>query len=248
MEVDVLAIGAHPDDVDMIAGGTVAKMAARGKSVVILDLTRGEMATRGTPEQREEEARAAGGVLKVKDRINLDLGDGRLEDNTENRCKLIEVIRDLRPSLVMGHHWEDLHPDHVAAGWLLRSIMYPLGFTNYPAGGEPYRPKEFLYFMAHLPFSPSFVVDTSDFQARKMEAVKCFRSQLFAEESDEPATGISRPDFLMKLEARARYFGSQIEKTFGEPFFSLRAVPMEDPVDHYAPFPRIHAGKEGELQ
>ena len=243
MTVDVLAIGAHPDDVDMIAGGTVAKLVSRGKSVTILDLTRGEMGTRGTPELRREEALAAAKVLGVTDRIQLDLGDGRLEDNAESRRQLIEIIRELRPTVVMGHHWEDLHPDHIAAGWLLRSVMYPCGFANYPAGGEPFRPSEFLFFMAHLPFTPSFVVETTGFQERKIEAVKCFASQLHNERSDEPATGISRPDFILRLEARARHFGSLIDRTFGEPFFTLKAVPMTDPVDHYAPFPRVHAGR-----
>jgi len=244
MGIDLLAIGAHPDDVDMIAGGAVAKLTSRGKRVVIVDLTMGEMATRGDPNQRAKEAASAAAVLKVEDRINLNLGDGVLENSKENQYRLIEVIREFQPKIVMGHHFEDLHPDHVAAGLLLKSVMYPVGFANHPAKGEPYRPNEFLYFMAHFPFTPSFVVDTTEFEEQKMNAVKCFGSQLYSEENEEPATGISRPDFLMKLEARARYFGSLIERTFGEPFFSLRAVPMEDPVDHYDPFPRIHAGRK----
>jgi bacillithiol biosynthesis cysteine-adding enzyme BshC/bacillithiol biosynthesis deacetylase BshB1 len=245
MGVDVLAIGAHPDDVDMIAGGTIAKLSQRGKTVVILDLTRGEMGTRGSPETRAQEATKAGQVLGVDHRITLDLGDGRLEDHYESRRQVIEVIRELRPQLVLGHYWEDLHPDHVAAGWILRSIMYPCGFANYPAEGEPYRPREFLFFMAHFTFTPSFIVDITGYHEQKIEAVKCFASQLYAEGKKEPATGISQPDFLQKLEARARHFGSQIDRTFGEPFYVLRAVPMGDPVDHYAPFPRIHAGREG---
>lgn len=245
MVVDVLAIGAHPDDVDMIAGGTIAKLVNRGKSVVIMDLTRGEMGTRGSPELRQEEARCAARVLGVQERITLDLGDGRLEDNLENRRQVIEKIRAFRPKVVMGHYWEDLHPDHVAAGNILKSVMYPAGFANYPVEGEPYRPAEFLYFMAHFTFEPSFIVDITGFHDQKIEAVKCFNSQLHAPGKQEPATGISQPDFLMKLEARARFFGSRIDRTFGEPFFVLRSVPMVDPVDHYESFPRIHAGREG---
>lgn len=245
MGVDVLAIGAHPDDVDMIAGGTIAKLVSRGKSVVIMDLTRGEMGTRGSPESRQEEARCAARLLGVEERVILDLGDGRLEDSMESRVQVIEKIREFRPKVVMGHYWEDLHPDHVAAGNILKSVMYPAGFANYPARGEPYRPSEFLYFMAHFPFEPSFIVDITGFHEKKIEAVKCFASQLHAPGKQEPATGISQPDFLMKLEARARFFGSRIDRTFGEPFYVLRPVPMVDPVDHYAPFPRIHAGREG---
>lgn len=245
MGIDVLAVGAHPDDVDMIAGGTVSKLVDRGKSVVIVDLTRGEMGTRGSPDLRAEEAQRAAKILGVRDRVILDMGDGRLENSEANRCKLIEIIREYRPAVVMGHYWEDLHPDHVAAGWLMRSVMYPCGFANFPASGEPFRPNEFLYFMAHFTFTPSFVVDVTDHHEQKLEAIRCFASQLHADGSDAPATGISRPDFLKKLEARARHFGSLIDRTFGEPFYVLRAVPMVDPVDHYAPFPRIHAGKEG---
>ena len=248
MGVDVLAVGAHPDDVDMIVGGTLAKLTARGRSVVILDLTRGEMSSRGTPEIRAEEAMRAGQVLGVDDRIILDLGDGRLEDSMENRRVLVEMIRELRPRIVMGHYWEDLHPDHVAAGNLLRSILYPVGFANYPAEGEPFRPAEFLFFMAHLPFEPSFIVDVTGFMERKLEAVRCFASQLYSEENDGPATGISQPDFPDRLEARARHFGSRIERTHGEPFFTIRPVPMVDPVEHYAPFPRIHAGRAPEWE
>jgi bacillithiol biosynthesis deacetylase BshB1 len=245
MGVDVLAIGAHPDDVDMIVGGTISKLAHRGKTVVIADLTRGEMGTRGSPELRAKEARCAAEVLKVEDRIQFDLGDGRMEDNLESRRQVIELIRELKPRVVMGHYWEDLHPDHVAAGRILRSVMYPAGFANYPAEGEPYRPAEFLFFMAHFPFSPSFIVDITGYHDQKIEAVRCFASQLYVEGSQAPATGISQPDFLKKLEGRARHFGSLIDRSFGEPFLVLRSVPMVDPVDHYAPFPRVYAGREG---
>ena len=245
MGVDVLAVGAHPDDVDMIAGGTLAKLKGRGRSIVVVDLTRGEMGTRGSPELRADEANNAASVLGVDNRIILDMGDGRLEANEENRRKIIEIIREFRPKVVMGHYWEDLHPDHVAAGWLLRSVMYPCGFANYPAEGEPFRPNEFLYFMAHFTFNPSFIVDITEYQAQKMEAVKCYASQLHSKDTQAPATQIAQPDFLLKIEARARHFGSLIDRTFGEPFYVLRAVPMNDPVDHYAPFPRIHSGKEG---
>ncbi|MCK4413157.1 MAG: bacillithiol biosynthesis deacetylase BshB1 [Candidatus Eisenbacteria sp.] len=246
--VDVLAIGAHPDDVDMICGGTLAQLAARGKSVAILDLTRGEMATRGTPEGRAQEAQAAAAALGARKRIILDLGDGRLENNAANRRELIEVIRSLRPTLVMAHYWDDLHPDHAAAGHLVRAIMYPAGLAKYPAQGDPYRPNEVLFFMAHTPFEPSFVVDVSDSHERKMEAIRCFESQFYRQGSTEPPTGISQPEFLKTLEARARHFGELIGRRFGEPFIVTRTVPMVDPVDHYAPFPKIYSSKTWEQQ
>ncbi len=238
MRVDVLAIGAHPDDVDMICGGTLAKLAARGRRVAILDLTRGEMGTRGTPDQRAEEAQAAARVLGVCRRITFDLGDGRLRDTDESRRQVIEVLRTLRPSIVMGHFWDDLHPDHCAAGQILRSVIYPAGFSNYPAAGEPFRPNEVLFFMAHTPFAPSFVVAIDEFHERKLEAVRCYKSQIHDPHNTAPQTGISQPDFLLRLEARARHFGALIGRTYGEPFLVTRLVPMDDPVAHYAPFTR----------
>jgi len=246
MSVDVLAIGAHPDDVDMICGGTLAKLVSRGKRVAILDLTRGEMGTRGSPEVRAGEAQAAARVLGASERITLDMGDGRLENSAENRRHLIEAIRRFRPTLILTHYWEDLHADHSAAGHLVRSVMYPVGFAKYPAQGEPYRPNEVLFFMAHTPFEPSFVVDIDGFHETKLEAVRCFASQFYQENSSEPPTGISQPDFLTRLEARARYFGALIGRGFGEPFRVTRAVPMVDPVDHYAPFPKIYSSRTGE--
>ncbi|MFH1144802.1 MAG: bacillithiol biosynthesis deacetylase BshB1 [Candidatus Eisenbacteria bacterium] len=248
MNFDVLAIGAHPDDVDMICGATLAKLVARGKKIAIVDLTRGEMASRGTPEIRAREAQAAAETLGVHQRIILDLGDGRLENNAENRRSLIEVIRRLRPTLILTHYWDDLHPDHAAAGHLVRASMYPVGFARYPAEGEPYRPNEVLFFMAHTPFQPSFVVDVSEFHAQKMKAVRCYASQFFREGDPGVPTGIAEPDFLIALEARARHFGSLIGRTFGEPYLVTRAVPMADPVDHYAPFPKIYSSRTWEQQ
>jgi len=239
-EVDLLAFGAHPDDVEMIAGGTLAKMIDRGRRVVIADLTRGEMGTRGDAEKRAREAKGAADLLGATERINLDMGDGVLEDTLENRARLIETVRRYRPALVLCHWREDLHPDHAAAGRMMEGIMYSAGFKKFPAGGEPFRPKAFLFFMGHIPFTPSFVVDTSDHFAKKMEAVKAYTSQLHDPASTERPTGISRPDFLLRIEARDRHFGGLIERVYGEPFKVKRALPVDDPVALFAPFERIY--------
>ncbi len=246
MSIDVLAVGAHPDDVDLTVGGTIAKLTARGRSVTVLDMTRGEMGTRGTVETRANEAERAAKVLGVNERITLDLGDGILEDSIENRRQVIEIIRDLQPALVLGPYWEDLHPDHAAAGRLLCSVMYPSGFSKFPAEGEPYRPNEYLFYMAHTPFTPSLIVDITDFHEKKMEAIKCFASQIHSADKNEPPTGISRPDFLAMLEGRARHFGRLIGCPFGEPFLSRRPVPMADLLGHYELFPSIHPGMNQE--
>jgi len=237
--VDVLAIGAHPDDVELIAGGTLAKMIARGRSVAVADLTRGEAGTRGDAETRLREAAAAAAALGVQERVNLAMPDGALQDTLENRVKLVELIRRFRPAIVLAHHWEDLHPDHSAEGTMIRNIMYPAGLARYPAAGEPFRPNAFLFFMGHLPFAPSFIVDTSGFFEQKKAAIQCYRSQLFDQGSSERATRLSQPDFLARIEARDRYFGGLIERTHGEPFATVRAVPVDDPAALYAPFKRI---------
>jgi bacillithiol biosynthesis deacetylase BshB1 len=236
VSVDVVAIAAHPDDVEMTVGGTIAKLVARGRSVGIIDMTRGEMGTRGTPQTREAEAAAAAKVLGVATRVNLDLGDGVLENSLANRVKVIESLRELRPKLVLAPHWEDLHPDHAVAGRIVCDIMYPIGFPKFPAKGQPFRPREFLFYMQHFTTEPSFIVDITGYHDKKMESVRCFASQLHAPGSGEPKTNISQPDFLQKLEARARYFGSQINVEYGEPLVSRRPIPVDDPLSQYEKF------------
>lgn len=243
MSVDVVAIGAHPDDVEMICGGTVAKMIARGRSVAIIDMTRGEMGTRGSPEIRAEEASSAAKVLGVTTRINLNLPDGRLENTELARVRVIEAIRELRPKLVLTHYWDDLHPDHSATGNIVKDTMYPSGFANYPAKGEPFRPNEYLFFMAHFTVEPSFIVDVTEHYDKKVESILCYKSQLHDKTVDGLETLIASPTFLKRLEGRARYYGSMIYKDFGEPFLSRRAVPVDDPVALYEPFNKIFANK-----
>jgi bacillithiol biosynthesis deacetylase BshB1 len=243
--VDVLAIGAHPDDVEMICGGTLAKLIARGRKVAIIDMTRGEMGTRGTVETRAAEAKAAGETLGICERINLDLGDGRMENTEAGRIAVIEQIRRLRPKLVISHYWDDLHPDHAATGHIVKDTMYPAGFANYPAAGDPFRPNEYLFFMAHFPFEPSFIVDITGYHERKMESVNCYRSQLHNDKVDGLETWISQPSFLKRLEARARHYGAMIYTEFGEPFLVRRPVPVDDPVAMYEPFAKVFSSSRG---
>jgi bacillithiol biosynthesis deacetylase BshB1 len=239
MTVDALVIGAHPDDIELIVGGTIAKLTTNGKHVAGVDLTRGEMGTRGNPQIRRKEAKKAAKVLGLSERICLDLGDGKLENNIESKAKLIKIIRELRPLIIMTHHWEDLHPDHCQAGEMMKDIMYTSGIVNFPTGGVSYRPNEVLFFMGHLPFVPSFIVDVSNYFEKKIEAIKCYESQLYKADSMEPETHIAQPDFILSIEARARHYGSQIQRIFGEPFYVRRPMPVEDPVEIYRPFSKI---------
>lgn len=241
MTVDAVFIGAHPDDVEMICGGTVAKMVDQGYRVAIVDMTRGEMGTRGTPEVRAAEAQQSADLLGASERINLDLGDGRLENTADRRARVIEVIRRLRPRLVMSHYWDDLHPDHSATGHIVKDTMYPAGFANYPAEGDPFRPNEYLFFMAHFPFEPSFIVDVTGYHEKKVESILCYKSQLHDQTVDGLETWISQPSFVPRLEARARVYGAMIYTEFGEPFLVRRPVPVSDPIALYEPFPKVYA-------
>lgn len=239
MKVDVLAIGAHPDDVELTIGGLIAGLVRRGKRVAVVDLTRGEMGTRGTPAERMKEAAAASEILGLSERINLDLGDGQLKSTPETRRKLINEVRRLKPTIVLSHHWHDLHPDHVAAAEMMRDSMYPMGMPKYPADGDPYRPNEVLFFMGHFPFDPQLIVDVSQDMDTKLAACRCYASQLYKPGSRERQTGISQPDFLEHIVARARHYGSQILKKYGEPLAVRRPVPVHDLVDHYQPFSKL---------
>jgi bacillithiol biosynthesis deacetylase BshB1 len=240
MRADVLAIGAHPDDVELRVGGTIHKLAARGRSVVICDLTRGELGTRGTAETRAVEAAAAAKVLGVADRLNLGLPDGGVADTAAARAALIEVVREVRPTVILCHYWEDLHPDHAAAGTLMRACLYPGGFAKYPARGEPYRPHGVLFYMAHVPFVPAVIVDTTDHFEAKVAAIACYASQLHDPGSVERATRLARPSLLGDIEACDRSYGNLIERPYGEPFATFLPLPLDDPVAHFAPFPMVH--------
>ena len=218
---DVLAVAPHPDDIELCAGGTVARLAAAGRSVVLVDLTAGERATRGTPEIRAGEAAAAAEALGAAGREGLGLPDGGLSRRDPDQMKaVVEVIRRHRPRLLIGLHWNDDHPDHVEAGNMVRRAAYLAGLRNFPErGGEPHRPARVLFAMGRRPFAPSLVVDVTAAYDTKRRAVEAYRSQFHREPGDALVTPISDPEFLLRIEARDRYFGGMIGARFGEPFF-----------------------------
>ena len=166
------------------------------------------------------------------------MGDGHLANTGENRRRLIGEIRRLRPVIILAHHWVDLHPDHCAAGEMMKDCMYPMGMPKYDADGAPYRPHEVLFFMGHFPVEPSLIVDVSEDFEKKLSACRCYKTQLYQPGSTEQETNISQPDFLNHIEARARHYGMQILKKYGEPFVARRPVPVADLVEHYRPFPK----------
>lgn len=220
MQLDVLAFAAHPDDVELFCGGTIARFCRQGKKCGIVDLTLGELSTRGTVATRKKEADKAAGVLGLSARENLEIPDGRIGLNEPNRLKVIEVLRRYRPQLILVPYHEDRHPDHRDASQLVSRAAFYSGLVRIETEFEAFRPDQIIYYYHHKVDKPTLVYDISDSFNTKLQAVECYRSQFFDPASQEPATFISSKLFLESIEARARYFGFQIGVKYGEPFFA----------------------------
>lgn len=224
-QIDLMAFGAHPDDTELGCSGTLAKLAREGKKVVVVDLTRGEMGSRGTPESRLEEAQRAAEILGLHNRINLGLPDTQLVSDRESQKRIIEVVRRYRPSICLIGAPEDRHPDHGKATRLLLDALFYAGLrtleTRNPDGSpqQPHRPHHTLHYMQDSPMEADLIVDISDTMEVKERAIRAFATQFDVENpGDEPETYISRPGFFETVRARARYVGHQGGFTYGEPF------------------------------
>ena len=220
---DVLAVGAHPDDVEICAGGFVAQLVSQGHSVAIADFTRGEMGTRGTAEERQDEATRAAAVLGIAKRINLDLGDGQLEADAERLSAVVRLIRQVQPKLLIAPMVSDFHPDHAATGQLIKKAHYLSGLRRFLPDTEAFRPRHLVHYVQHEVPPPSLIVDISATIETKVEAMRCYGSQMHDPERDEPETLISAPGFIESILARDRYFGSLIGSQYGEAY--LQAHP-----------------------
>jgi bacillithiol biosynthesis deacetylase BshB1 len=244
MTVEVLAVGAHPDDVELGCGGTLARLAAGGRSFAILSLTRGESGSRGTTEQRKAEAAEGGRILGAAEVVLLDCGDGALRRGTTEEDAVIAELRRLRPALVLLPPPRDRHPDHERACALVREACYYAGLRRRGAG-EPHRPSLVLSYELHQPFEPTLVVDIAETFGRKLEALRAHRSQLHggpqveaARESAAPATWVSSAEFWAAIEARARVHGARIGCTYGEAFLAYGPLAVVDPLWLLAAPPR----------
>ncbi len=226
--VDVLAIGAHPDDVELWAGGTVCSLTARGASVAIVDLTEGELGSRGTVETRRTEAKQAADILGVSERVNLGIADGDIENSAGNRLLLIRQLRRLRPTIVLVGAPDCRHPDHIAATELSTAAIFHSGLRKIESDAQdgstqhPYRPDHVLHYMQAIPFQPTLVVDISEFWEQRTRAVRAFKSQFhnpdYQPRPDEPETYVSSLQFFEWMEARARTYGYPIGAEYAEPF------------------------------
>ncbi len=235
-KLDVLAIGAHPDDVELGCGGTLALLARQGRKVGILHLTRGERGTRGTADERQSEAENAAKALGAAEVGFLDCGDGALRTGEAEEDALIERLRAWRPDLVLGPSPSDRHPDHHRACQLVQSACFYAGLRNrHPEGGAAFRPGSFFSFMQHDIFEPSFIVDVTSTWEVKLEALRAYRSQLYAAglpkkegTESQPETKVASREFWLAVEGRARHFGVVINAEMGEPFWTRIPLAVSD--------------------
>ncbi len=232
-KVDLLFIGAHPDDVELSCGATVAKSVKDGLRVGIVDLTHGEMGTRGTPQIRKREAGASAKILGASFREQLDFHDGGLQTGREQEMALIEVIRRTRPSMVFAPYPQDRHPDHERAGRIVSDAAFYAGLKAIDTGRGAYRPQAVVYFFQHFVHVPTFIVDVTASWKTKMRAIAAFKSQFYDPKSKEPLTVLSKPDFMEMIEARGRHFGAQIGARYGEPFVTRQPPRIDDIVAAY---------------
>jgi bacillithiol biosynthesis deacetylase BshB1 len=231
MKLDLLAIAAHPDDVELTCGGTLIKMAHRGYRVGILDLTRGEMGTRGSPEVRLREAAAAARVMGVHHRENLSLPDARLEVTDENKLAVAGKIRELQPHTVILPYWEGRHPDHYKASQIAYEACFLAGLERLPLPSQAFRPFKVLYSTVYVSVRPTFVVDISEQFERRRRAILCYASQ-FRPKKPGKRSGVSLPLDRLEEEVNlvARHYGQMVGVKYAEPFFVREMMQVEDVV------------------
>ncbi len=215
----VLAIGAHPDDVEIGMGGTILALQAQGDRVVVCDLTNGEPTPVGSPERRAREAREAATLLAIARRITLEMPNRSLTDTVENRMQVAEVIREVRPDLLCVPYWVDAHPDHVAAAALCEASRFYAKLTKTAIPGEPFFPRRVLHFLTthyRLHVRPSFIFDISGHIEEKIHALKAYASQFGPERGTE--------SFFEQVRVWNRYFGGLIGRDYGEPFICREEI------------------------
>lgn len=231
-DVDVLAFGPHPDDVELFCGGTMITLADLGYSTGVVDLTRGERGTRGTPEERAREAEAASDVLGLTFRENLGLPDAFLDSGSDDVLRVVEVLRRRRPELVLVPWFEDRHPDHAAAARLVTRAIFLAGLAKIETTPASVRftPRQVLHYAMRHAMTPSFIVDTTAAAERKARAIACYASQLWDRACEAPSTLIGSPRAVEAIITRDRYFGCLIGCEHGEALRSPSTLALRDPL------------------
>jgi len=226
--VDVLAIGAHPDDVELGCAGTLVKLKSLGRSTAILDLTRAELSTRGNPSRREREAAEAAEILGLEFRLNLELPDGSVFSTDTTRRSLIRILRECRPRLVITHSATG-HPDHWHAATLVREAAHHAGLARIDTGQDRFRPEKIAGWLEFAQSElPQVLVDVTSFYEAKERAIRAYASQLFDFGSQEPGTYLSHPDFLERVRSHDQFLGNLAGCRFAEGFLLSRLPVVED--------------------
>ena len=233
MKLDILAFGAHPDDVEISCGATLLKYAKEGKSIGIIDLTEGELGTRGSSEKRYEEANKAAEILGLKIRQNLNMGDGVIAQSEENKLKIIECIRKYQPELILANSVHDRHPDHAKGAKLVAEASFLSGLRKIEtkSDGLPqqaYRPKMLLHYVQDYYLTPDVILDVSETGKEKIELIKCYDSQFYNPSSKEPKTPISGEEFFDYLEGRMLSLGRELGVKYGEAYTIDRTLGVKD--------------------
>lgn len=233
MKLDLLIIAAHPDDAEMCAGGTLLAHTQKGYKAGIIDLTQGELGTRGTPETRKQEAQAAARILGLSIRENMEFQDGFFTNDQAHQLAIIKKIRQYQPEIVITNAPTDRHPDHGRASELVKEAAFYAGLRKVETEQEGklqehWRPHIVYHFIQYYHIEPELVVDIEPFVDQKIEAIKAYRSQFYDPESDEPETILTSPDFFEFLKGRWRELGSAAHLNIGEGFVSQRTIAVDD--------------------
>lgn len=236
MKLDVLVFASHPDDAEMSCGGTLIKLIAEGKKVGIVDLTRGELGTRGSAEIRDAEAKASAQVMGLHARHNLGFRDGFFGHDEAHLTDVVRQIRRFQPALILANAPSDRHPDHGKASRLVRDACFLSGLRRIQTKWEgeaqqEWRPTQCFYYIQDYRLTPSFVVDITPYYGHRLRAIQCFASQFYNPQSDEPESYISSEVFWKFLESRSRDVGHLVGVEFGEGFISDTPLKVGDPLD-----------------
>lgn len=227
IKLDALFFAAHPDDAELCCGGTIAKLEKIGKKTGIIDLTRGELSTRGNLLERKRETNAASKVLGILVRENLNIEDGNIKNSYSNRLKIIKAIRRYRPTVIFFPHFHDRHPDHNNVHILVKEASFYSGLNKIKTNNLlPHRPRHNIYYMQTYIFEPNLIIDISDTYKTKIEAINCYGTQFYNEKNKNKSiqTFISSKEFMEYIEARAKFYGFQIGVKYAEAYMSERLI------------------------
>jgi bacillithiol biosynthesis deacetylase BshB1 len=232
MNLDILIFAAHPDDAELGMGGTIAKFVAEGKSVGIIDFTEAELSSNGTVEIRRGETAEASKILNISIRENLKIPDGKVRVEDAIVSSVIKLLRKHKPRVVFAPYFNDRHPDHIGASKIVKEAIFFAGLKKIETELDSekqkvHRPSKFYYYMQTYEFTPSFIIDITEHFDTKMKSVQAYKSQFHYPSKKGEHTFINDSKFIKMLEARARHYGFQIRKEFGEPFFSEEAIELK---------------------